>query len=126
MFVANHLNRVRAEKREEESPGKSKSPEEGKERSKLLAAVDSTAKLDVPVTPKSSHKGESSKRKLEADNIVVTTIIFLSHSGSFSLTIHRSIACFDTVLSAWHIPHQHIEFIAIFFSFFLQFSWSHD
>lgn len=39
-----------------------------------------TAKLDLPTTPKSSHRAESFKRKLDAANIVVTMSLTFSLS----------------------------------------------
>jgi hypothetical protein len=55
---------------------------EGKLKATTSTTVETVAKLELPTTPKSSHKGESFKRKLEADNIVVTyTVIFGSFGG---------------------------------------------
>lgn len=67
--VANNL-----ERKDEDKPSKSVSPEEGSSKAgkaKPIIALDS-AKLELPTTPKSSHKSESFKRNMEADNIVVT------------------------------------------------------
>lgn len=46
---------------------------EGKLKASTSTSVETVAKPELPTTPKSSHKSESFKRKLEADNIVVTT-----------------------------------------------------
>lgn len=59
------------------------SPHEGtsskEAKAKTLSPLDSlSAKLELPTTPKSSHKSENFKRKLEADNIVVTKTISCS------------------------------------------------
>lgn len=66
-----------SERKDEDKPGKSLSPEEGSSKDgKVKPLVDlETAKLELPTTPKSSHKSESFKRKLEADNIVVTMTV---------------------------------------------------
>lgn len=52
------------------SPEDASSSKEGKV--KPLVAIE-PVKLELPTTPKSSHKSESFKRKIDADNIVVTT-----------------------------------------------------
>ena len=72
----------RPERKEDET---SPSPEdggalgkEGKLKASTSTAVETIAKPETPTTPKSSHKSESFKRKLEADNIVVTTRCHLS------------------------------------------------
>lgn len=74
-----------SEKKDDDKPGKSSSPEEGqlnKEGKPKPPVIVEAAKLELPTTLKSSHKSESFKRKLEADNIVVTTITwFLSQLG---------------------------------------------
>lgn len=69
-----------SEKKDDEKPGKTSSPEEGssKEGKPKSAVAIEAAKLELPTTPKSSHKGESFKRAIEADNIVVKKSIFIN------------------------------------------------
>lgn len=76
-----------SERRDEDKPGKSVSPEEAStsREAKVKPVVLETAKLELPTTPKSSHKSESFKRKMEADNIVVTKL-----SSQVSFCLHES------------------------------------
>ena len=97
--------KLKSEKKDDEkSATTSMSPEEGSpsKDGKPKPPVDvETAKLELPTTPKSSHKAESFKRKLEADNIVVTIVhSFFSHllhaisHDSYRVWFHQALMFF--------------------------------
>lgn len=88
---------------------------EGKlKASTSTATVESIAKPEHPTTPKSSHRGESFKRKLEADNIVVTTRSRSVHFTCFISSVLVPDITFFSFVHAVIVAHLCTEFIAIY------------
>lgn len=101
----------RSEKRDEDKAGKSLSPEK---EAKPSTPVE-TSKLELPVTPKSSHKGDSFKRKLEADNIVVTT----NHVESFACWCGSRLVLVGFLYSGLHVQPAHVHSTKNLLQFYL-------